>query len=513
MFRMRKYLAMFLCLSLLLVSLGSFNAFALDNPCDCGKTPTIFVNGMNSIPLEKQPGTTEAQLVFPPTDEMILNTIQNAVLPVLGKLFTQGLDGAMDAVADAVNELFDGLACKDNGDLPDGQGVNWSYPDVGRPHGYHFDFYYDWRQDPLVSAAQLADYVEYIKSETGHDKVSLIGFSMGGVVLNAYLHSLAGDYSGLQTVIMEVAAMNGASIASESFAGKIKVDSTALVRLFDDQLCLRNTIENILGVALRALDQTGMFDIPFSLANKLIEKYADKIYDQVFSKSFGTMPGVWGAVSDDYYEEAKEKLIIDKDKHADLIKRIDDYHYNMFLKNDELARALYEDPNVNFAVVLKYNRQLAPLIYGLNASSDGTVDAVKASYGATVADLDKTLGKSYVQANVLDGRNYLSADNKVDASTGTVPQATWFIRDLEHSTFCPYRNDLIDYLLNSPTQVTVFDNPNFPQFAYYDANLDDAFPITAESEYDPFEFLYDLGYGEAWFKLFARTAVLIANLT
>ena len=513
MFKLRKIVAVTLCFVLLFVSLGSLSALAIDAGCDCGKTPTIFVTGMNSIPLVKYPGTAEEELVFPPSEEMILAMVENAALPLISKLFTQGLDGAMDAVADAVNELFDGLACKDNGDLPDNQGINWSYPLVGSPHSNQYSFYYDWRQDPLVSAEQLADYVKYIKRETGHDKISLIGFSMGGIVLNAYLHSLKGDYSGLQSVIMEVSAANGASIASESFSGNVMVDSTGLVRLLDDQLRLKTDIKNMLGVALRALDKAGLFSIPFSLANKLIDKYSDKIYDQVLASTFGTMPGVWGAVSDDYYEEAKDKLLTDKEKYGDLINRIDDYHYNVHLKSKELAQALYADPNVNFAVICKYNRRVVPLIYGMNASSDGTVDAIKASYGARFADLDKILGKGYEQAKVLDGRNYLSADNLVDASTGAFPQATWFIRDLEHSTFCPYRNDLVDYILNSTTQVSVFDKPEYPQFTFYDAELGDAFPITAESEKYPFEFLYDLGYGEVWFKLFARTALLIASLT
>ncbi len=512
MFKFKNVFSLLLSFCFLFVSIGSINAFA-SGSCGCDRTPIIFVNGMNSSPLLKNPGTPEEELIFPPSEEKIKSTVQNAVLPLITGTLTNGLDGLIDALAGAAKELLGDLGCQENGDLPADQGINWTYPAVGNPHDDYFGFNYDWRQDPLVSAEQLADYVEYIKRETGHDKVSFIGFSMGGTVLNAYLSSLEGDYSSIKSVIMEVSAANGASVGSEAYAGKITFDATALVRIIDDQLRLKTNLESFIGIALRALDELGLFDLPIFLINKLTDKYLDEMYDKVLAEIFGTMPGVWGLVSDEFYEEAKDVLLKDKEKYADLIARLDDYHYNVLVKSDEIARSLYEDPEVNFAIICKHNRQAPPVIQSLNASSDGTVNSAGSSYGATFADLDKTLGKNYVQAKVLDGRNYLSADNKVDASTGTVPQATWFIRDLEHATSCQYRRSLVHYILNSPTQVSVFDNPDFPQFAYYDGDLGDAFPITVKSEADPFEFLYDLGYGEAWFKLFARTATLIAKLT
>ncbi|NLP48814.1 MAG: hypothetical protein GX345_07745 [Clostridiales bacterium] len=510
MSKLKSTLSIFLILVLLFVPLGSLNASASVS-CNCGKAPIIFVNGMNSIPLTRNLGMEDQEQLFPPSEQIFAKAIGEAALPLASKFLTQGLDGAADVIVDAVGQIFDGLACEDNGDLPYGQGVDWAFPQIHMPHNDEYTFYYDWRQDPFISAAQLAEYVDYVKANTGHDKVSLIGFSMGGIVLNTYLYTLNGDYSSLQSVLMEVSAANGAAIAAEPFSGKVKLDSKALVRLIDDQFRLRDSIEGLLGAALGILDESGLFELPFRYLNGLIDQYADKVYDEVLAEIFGSMPGVWAAVTDEHYEAAKAKLLPDKVRYAKLIERIDNYHDNVLKNSNRIALDLYNNPDVNFAVLCKYNRQVAPLIDSMDISSDGTVDTLSASYGATCADLGKTLGKDYLQALPHDGQNYLSADNLIDASTCTVADATWFIRDLEHSTFCNYRNELIDYILSSQEQVSVFDREDFPQFAYYDGN--DAFPINEKSETDPFDVLKQLGLSDAYFALITRTLILLSNLT
>lgn len=66
--------------------------------------------------------------------------------------------------------------------------------DALRQAGYQdnadlFTFPYQWRQDNNITAMQLRDKIQEIKTLTGKNKVDIIGHSMGGLVARAYIQS------------------------------------------------------------------------------------------------------------------------------------------------------------------------------------------------------------------------------------------------------------------------------------------------------------------------------------
>ena len=117
-------------------------------------------------------------------------------------------------------------------------------------------------------------------------------------------------------------------------------------------------------------------------------------------------------------------------------------------------------------VISKYGRRVIPLIENAGIQADGLIDVKGASCGATAADVGLTLGPDYRQA-VNDGHNHLSPDGVIDASTALYPDHTWFIKNLEHSTVSEYLGDLFRRISYADTQITVFDDPDFPQFTVY----------------------------------------------
>ncbi len=54
---------------------------------------------------------------------------------------------------------------------------------------YLYEFHYDWRQDNVVSAGKLADFIDQIRRDHGDDqlKVDLVAHSMGGLVARYYI--------------------------------------------------------------------------------------------------------------------------------------------------------------------------------------------------------------------------------------------------------------------------------------------------------------------------------------
>jgi len=57
---------------------------------------------------------------------------------------------------------------------------------------------------------------------------------------------------------------------------------------------------------------------------------------------------------------------------------------------------------------------------------------------------------------------YRGPDGVFDAATCILPDQTWFIKYNGHSTGC--MKELIDWIIRSEGQPTVWQNPDFPQY-------------------------------------------------
>jgi hypothetical protein len=111
--------------------------------------------------------------------------------------------------------------------------------------------------------------------------------------------------------------------------------------------------------------------------------------------------------------------------------------------------------------------QRTPLVSAYMETSDGTVDTKYASCGATCAPIGSQLPEDYKQARFND-IDYISPDRMIDASTCMLPECTWFVKDMLHSTTHDGHGVFYDVLFASEEQLTVFDMPEYPQFMQND---------------------------------------------
>ena len=63
-------------------------------------------------------------------------------------------------------------------------------------------------------------------------------------------------------------------------------------------------IEGTLYAVLDTLKGAGLIDAICSLGDKLIKEAGDKVYRQALIPIFGTLPGIWSFVPDEYFDEA-----------------------------------------------------------------------------------------------------------------------------------------------------------------------------------------------------------------
>jgi hypothetical protein len=239
---------------------------------------------------------------------------------------------------------------------------------------------------------------------------------------------------------------------------QLKLDKKALIRYASQALD-----DDLTGIMLKSLievlDFTGFFDSLIDLGDDLILHLTDKFYDEFLIPVLGSMPGIWGFVPDEYYEQAKAVSLIGKDSPA-LIEKLDNYHYNVQCKADEILRSAV-DSGVRIMIVAGYNMQRTPLVVSNKNDSDATVDTKYASVGATVAHLDKNTWCRLYSSSRLRAQ-HISQDGRIDASTCVLPENTCFIKNMLHSTIHDGMKELYNWFFYTDEYYDVFSSEQYP---------------------------------------------------
>lgn len=483
MSKTKKRIMSFILAVVMLLGCGAA-AFAAYG-CNCGTSPLIVVSGMAAWPLVQDEGTQEEKQVFPPDTDTILKLVGEIAGPLTLFAVTKDYNQLGDSLLPAVKELLEPLACKSDGtskynittdiypesmeSYPEFAGnseftanepavVREAVEKIGADHVYYFN--YDWRLDPMDHARELRKYVEKAKEETGHDKVNLAGASMGGTIIASYLYLYGSD--DIDNFTMLSSAFTGTTIVGNLFNGRLELNKDGLIRILKEVV----GVETV-NCLFDALDKAGVFDILVNFADSLFANLKDRMYDEVFKDTFFTMPGIWDLIALEDYEDAKAYLL-DPETDAQLIERIDSYHYNVQAKLPELFEEAMEN-GVKVNVVSHYNMQGVPITPSYNEQNDNVIDTKYTSGYAVCAYLDETLPADYKQQNTVCKditHNHISADRIIDASTCLLPEQTWFLKNQKHVGYM-YHTELMDFILMlclGKVQYTVENAEPYGQF-------------------------------------------------
>ena len=462
---MKKILSSLLAIVILCV--GVLPCFAVDKKCDCGDSPIIYVAALGSGYVFLDAGTENEKQLFRPKTEDILSDFAPLV-PAAGDLILHGdYDAFGDVLLDCVNASFGMLAMDAEGNSQPNVTSEEFHPenaDHGIDHSYYFG--YDFREDPIENAKKLKVFIEEVKEITGHDTVRMRASSMGGVTTLAYLNLYGSD--GIEMIILQNCPLQGTAVAGELYNGKLHIDKDALVRYASGALPSMDSdvLAGILITIIDMLDSAGVWAGLVDIADVIVANLKDRVFDEALIPIFATMPGIWSFVPDEYYETAKSFMKLDETTHAVLLDRLDYYHYEVQSKAGELLKDAQAN-GTNIYIVAGYNMQRTPLVEAYKNTSDGTVDTTYASVGATCAYLGEELPKDYKQA-VASEYNYISPDRMIDASTCALPEQTWFIKDMLHSTCHDGHDEFYRVLYQSKEQLTVHDMEEYPQFMQND---------------------------------------------
>lgn len=455
---MKKIISIILSIALIF-SIGAFGtAYAADSNCTCTNTPIIFVSGFGDY-LYMDEGTPDQRIAFNANAEELIENLLAAVPSIALSVALQQWDLAADKIIALLYDIFGELACDENGDSI----YNVSNtPDSlnGQVHKYsqRYYFYYDWRLDPMDSAEKLNAYINEVRENTGHDKVVLEALSEGGIIANAYLQTYG--YDKIDTLFLSISANKGLTLVGELFNKNVCFDSEGISN-FVASMVPSEGVFSFVSPLVQILDKTGSLGFVLKLFDKVLEETGDRLYDEASIPLAVQWPAIWGFVPDEYYESAKQAMLKGDPKYNNFIARIDNYHYNVANKSDDLLKEM-DEAGVKIAIVSGYNYAAIPLTNNADYHCDALIDTALSSNGATCAKYGENLPADYKQKND-DGHNHISPDKIIDASTCVLPDKTWFIKDFAHQYELEY-DGLLRFVMNSDSDVNVYSDERYPQF-------------------------------------------------
>ncbi len=454
--------------------------------------------------------TTEGEKVFHFAEMLNMlggseeGTLAESVVNVLMPFLMEGVindnwDPYYDALEKEIGELFTEARYDENGE-------NWNGSDV---HGkwrqqmvtflsrdskktnshksyaaYDYQFWYDWRQDPLKTADELHEYIQGVKKITGSEKVALMGRCLGSTIIMAYVAKYGTD--DIHGVAFNGSVAAGGEIISESISGKFEIDLAAINRMLTDfnvkdDMGLNPFITKSLDLAAKV---AMVADIEFE-ETKIYGKLVQGVTSALALSTFFTWPGYWALVTESDYDDALryvfgEEGSAKREEYAKLIEKTDAYHELVASNINGILQTIKAN-EVKTVNIAKYGYQIAPVIESRNEIGDQFVTLKLASFGATTSTVFETLSDEYIEQRIAEGKGkYISPDKQIDASTCFFPDSTWFTKGISHSDWTEFETGLLYQVVTADRQLTI-DDFDCTQFICYDNETKTAYPMTEEN--------------------------------
>lgn len=498
---MKKILAVILSLTMLLCPL----VFAVD-AADYTDLPCIIVPGI---------GQSRAWLVDD-NGEYVLNSdgekihcfpgnfdiekiLSDIAVPLSLSVASQSDMGLSDALCNSIEDAFRMNETDDNA-VPCGYVSIETYPHslaecteeqrqyifdcipmqrMGETVGFENMYYYAYNSfgNAIDMIDGLYDFIQMVKAQTGKDKVNIIPISMGGAIFNGLMELHPDVANDLHRIVFVVPALNGSLIVSDIYERELTfLDEDYLYSDFFDGI-LGETNASAIEIAIRVLPK----DVLMTCLNKTV--------DMLLTKVFANCTALWMLVPKDQYSKCVKMNLSDKSK-AEVRRQTDIYHNAQSNSNKNILA--FRKQGVEIFNVLGYDVSLYNVGNSWNKqNADGVIHTYSTSMGAYMANVGETLPDNYTQQNSYytnqqssvsiksffaastsasqcsnTSHNHISPDRVVDASTGLLPDYTFYFDNQPHAT--ANQNDIIMKLCCELVETdrikNVFSDENFPQF-------------------------------------------------
>ena len=327
--------------------------------------------------------------------------------------------------------------------------------------GYDHTYYYAYSSfgDTYEIASKFNDFIQMVKDQTGHDKVSVVFISLGGTIGNTYLSEFCNPED-IDRIVFAAAAVDGSYLLSDLMNCNLNFDDSDV--LYNTALPALMTIVGseyvwlgyLLNIVIRILPQ------------KLFSDFFTDVLSSAVSRVLGNLlyncPSMWALVPSEEYEDMADRLI-----KSDTLRAKTDRYYNIQKNAGKTMQELTEQ-GMDIFVICGYNMAMPSVFDSFVHSSDNIIHTESTSVGATVAPYGQTLPADYKPS--ID-ESYISPYREIDAGTAALPDRTWFIRGQSHLTLQSSVNDVIELCVQLAIDKNITDarvnNGGYPQFNNY----------------------------------------------
>lgn len=485
---MKKIISILLVVSLVfsLVSVSAFANVKTDCQGDCDTCPAIVVPGIGQSNVWALDDNGEYLLdadgerisAFPAVVD-VGSIVVKAIFPVLLTLLFQTDFGLSDALCSILMDAFEVNLCDENTGKNTGNFEVEKYlksvaecsdyekeqiydniplidfaEQAGEDHLYYFAYNSFSNLDNTVN--ELYDFIQMVLEETGHDKVNIVPISMGGSIADALFEYYPDVMDKLEKVVYIVPALNGSSIVGDLF----KKDFA----FFNTGFLYNGFLEALMDEEEARMIEVIARIIPDQVLTKVLHKVADCLVEDIAAN----ITSLWGLCPKEDYLEASTLLLAGKPG----IKAQTDRFYQAQLDAHANIQTLV-DKGVEVFNIVDYDVPLYLIGNSWNNdNADGVIHLSSTAMGVHSAIVGETLGAGYVQANTSPNcsdrsHNHISPDGVVDASTGLLPDHTFYFDGQGHEQTA--RNDAIialaTRLLATDDIKDVYSVEDFPQFS------------------------------------------------
>lgn len=502
---LKKVISLILC-AVMTFGVCAVSASAYNYP-ESSKTatvPTVYVQGYGTAIYADKNDPNSGIIIGGGqdfiSDGVLGQLISDIMEPLFKGIATGDYTEYNDTIVNALVADLGRFALDENGEASDGSGnqCNWDKATNnrnwygGKYHIQEYLFGYDWRVDIFESAGNLNGYIEQVKKVTGYDKVNLVGRCMGANIVLAYLSEYG--YDSINSLSLYIAGLDGFETVTSFFSGEIDVDTDALIRWLYQQEVSEDYDElvSFLKAFATIINAIDGLNLPLELVYKIYDQVYTDIIPRVLRESFGSMPAFWSCVAPGSYETAIALCFpteVEQTKYAKLIEKTDRYYNQVSLHVEDIINTAV-DKGIPVYMFAKYGLASAPINDNAKYHSDGTVSVYTQALGATSTEMGKTFSKTYLENAKEDGTyKYISPDKCLDASTGILPDSTWYIKGSNHGTM-PRAIDVMMAAIidatgygDNKTYVTVDTLEEYPQYNLMESTDRDAYmqPLTEEN--------------------------------
>ena len=349
---------------------------------------------------------------------------------------------------------------------------------------WDYRFWYDWRISPLVTGEELEAYIDRVLEATGKERVNIVGRCYGANVIAAYV-ALNKEHAEahVEDIGYFAPSIEGIDFMTALYTGEIFIDPEALENfanwfIDNEDLIEDEGLASLISALLELFEQAEVLGFTSDKLDLLIDRVKVYLLPAVLRDSFASWPSYWAMVTPGNLEKAIDFIFADcKDEYAGFIEKVREYNAVVQEPHEETVLEMMEK-GVRYNIFAKYNFPEYPLYEGSAVQSDGDTPIPRQTFGATAANYGKVLSEEYIASIPEENLKYLSPDFKIDASTGLLPENTWYIKNLHHNYWEVIHNISLVIMNND---YNVSDQDVYPQFMDSDNNMAE---VTPDEDYE-----------------------------